>query len=170
MFTLTLGLLVSAILLAMYRTDERRAYWIGFALFGSVYFVASLIPPIEARLLTTKGLGYVDSMVPRQGASVTYFLDALSGESNSAVAALALSPDGQALSVADKRKLRLWIAAVTGRSFGTSENFTRIGHSILVLVVAYGGGGLSRWLHARRNGRRADQPLPSPSALEPRTS
>ena len=33
-FTLTLAALLTSILLAVHRTESRRAFWIGFALFG----------------------------------------------------------------------------------------------------------------------------------------
>ena len=63
-FTLTLGVLLISILLAVHRTESRRAFWMGFALFGSGYVGLSLIPSIESRLITTKALAYLDSKVP----------------------------------------------------------------------------------------------------------
>jgi uncharacterized membrane protein len=35
LFTLTLAALLISILLAIHRTEKRRAFWLGFALFGS---------------------------------------------------------------------------------------------------------------------------------------
>src|SRR5207248_4578990 len=64
-FGVTLAILLAAVLLAVHRAGRQRAYWLGFALFGWTYLVASLIPPIEARLPSTKGLAYLDSKVPR---------------------------------------------------------------------------------------------------------
>jgi hypothetical protein len=63
-FTLTLAALLISILLAIHRTESRWAFWIGFALFGWIYLGLSLVPSIEYRLLTTKGLAYLDSKVP----------------------------------------------------------------------------------------------------------
>ena len=63
-FTLTLAALLISILLAVHRTESRRAFWIGFALFGWIYLGLSLVPSIESRLLTTKALAYLDSKVP----------------------------------------------------------------------------------------------------------
>jgi|BogFormECP12_OM1_1039635.scaffolds.fasta_scaffold128766_1 cbb3-type cytochrome oxidase subunit 3 len=60
-FTITLGVLLISILLAIHRTERRRAFWLGFALFGSAYMGFSLAPSIESRLLTTKALAYLDS-------------------------------------------------------------------------------------------------------------
>jgi hypothetical protein len=60
LFSLTLGLLLAAVLLAVHRTEARRAFWIGFALFGWGYLSLSLIPSTESRLITTKALAYLD--------------------------------------------------------------------------------------------------------------
>src|SRR5262245_13920167 len=64
-FTATLGLLTASVLRAVHRSDRKRAFWLGFALFGWSYQIASLLPPIGPRLLTTKALVYLDSKVPR---------------------------------------------------------------------------------------------------------
>ena len=40
-------LLLTATLLAIHRTDGKRAYWLGFALFGWVYLVLSLVPSVS---------------------------------------------------------------------------------------------------------------------------
>ena len=64
LFTLTLTVLLVSMLLAIHRTEARRAFWIGFALFGWIYLGLSLVPSIESRLLTTKAIAYLDSKVP----------------------------------------------------------------------------------------------------------
>ena len=64
-FTLVLAVLLVSILLAVHRTEKRRAYWLGFALFGAAYLGLSLVPPTESRLITTKALAFIDSKVPR---------------------------------------------------------------------------------------------------------
>ena len=63
-FTLTLAALLISILLAANRTESRRAFWIGFALFGWAYLGFALVPSIEFKLITTKTLAYLDSKVP----------------------------------------------------------------------------------------------------------
>ena len=62
LFSLALGLLALAVLLAVHRTGGRRAFWLGFALVGGAYLGASLVPPVEARLLTT---GPLPTSTPR---------------------------------------------------------------------------------------------------------
>src|SRR4051812_45507302 len=63
-FSLPRGLLLAPVPLALPRAGGRRAFWLGFSLCGGVSLGASLIPPIEARLLTTRALAYLDSKVP----------------------------------------------------------------------------------------------------------
>ena len=55
-FGVTLMALLISVLLAVHRTDVRRAYWVGFALFGWAYLLASQLPTIELRLPTTNAL------------------------------------------------------------------------------------------------------------------
>ena len=73
-FTLTLAALLISILLAVHRTESRRAFWLGFAVFGWIYLGLSVVPSIESRLMTTKALTYLDSKVPgRSPASLHRF-------------------------------------------------------------------------------------------------
>ncbi len=65
LFTLTLAALAISILLAVHRTEKRRAFWLGFALFGWIYLGLSLVPSIESRLITSRALRYVDSKMPK---------------------------------------------------------------------------------------------------------
>ena len=45
-------------------------------------------------------------------------------------------------------------------SVGTTENFMRIGHSLLALIVAFAGGRLSRRLHSRSLGSTSEPTEP----------
>src|SRR5258705_11148408 len=60
-FGFTLTVLSISALLVIHRTGIKRAYWIGFALFGWTYMVLSLVPAIEARLPTPTNLALLDS-------------------------------------------------------------------------------------------------------------
>jgi hypothetical protein len=152
-FNLTLLTLLSAVLLATHCTDRKRASWLGFALFGWAYLVASLVPPVESRLLTTKGLAYVDSKLSDRVIAVTFSVTTPGGSTTAgrAVQALAFSPDGKTLAVKSPGAVRLW-NVTTGRPvagpYGTTENFIRIGHSLIALVMGWLGGCLSRRLYA----------------------
>jgi hypothetical protein len=151
LFTLTLAALLISALLAIHRRDARRAFWIGFALFGWTYLGLSLVPSIESRLATTKALAYLDSKVP--GRTQTFFTIRLTGTGPGTpvnqVQALAFSPDGNQVATSSLGTVKLW-DATTGRLLGgwagTTENFVRIGHSLIVLLAGWLGGLLSRRL------------------------
>jgi hypothetical protein len=145
-FTVTLAVLLVSILLAVHRTDTRRAFWIGFAVFGSGYLALSLVPSIESRLITTKALAYLDSKVP--GRTQSFYTIRFTGTNSNHN-----SIETQAGTV------KLW-DATTGRLLGgwagTTEYFVRIGHSLLALLVGWFGGLLSRRLwQASRSARES---------------
>jgi hypothetical protein len=152
LFTLTLLALLASILLAIHRRESRRAFWLGFALFGSGYLALSLVPPIESRLATTKALAYLDSKVP--GRTQSFFTinvtGTISGTAGNQVQAVAFSPQGnQIATTSSLGTVKLW-DATTGRLLagwgGTTENFVKIGHSLLALLAGWFGGLLSRRL------------------------
>ena len=62
LFTAAVAVLLVAVLLAVHRRDRGRAYWLGFALFGWVYFILSLVPETAPRLATT---GLLDALFAR---------------------------------------------------------------------------------------------------------
>jgi hypothetical protein len=151
LFTLTLGLLLASVLLSMHRSEAKRAFWIGFALFGWGYLGLSLVPSIKSRLLTTKGLAYLDSILPGRTLRVSSLVltGTASGGSGSQIQSVAFTIDGTKLATSNQCVVRVWDAA-TGRLLsgwgGTTENFIRIGHSLLALVAAWLGGHVSRRL------------------------
>ena len=146
---LALLLLLTATLLAVHRTRCKRAYWLGFSLFGWVYPSASFVPPVESRLPTTKGLADLHSKLPRRETASEFLYRLLvSGDPGGL-------PSPPQPGVADLTSMGAsdwaysWMftgAALPGPS-GTTENFVRIGHSLLALVVALIGGCLSRRLY-----------------------
>jgi len=54
-FSVTLGVLLISISISLtiHRAGQRRAFWLGFVLYGWIYFGLSLVPSIEPRLITT---------------------------------------------------------------------------------------------------------------------
>src|SRR5271166_5644353 len=169
-FSITLGVLLISILLAIHRTEKRRAFWLGFALFGWTYLGLSLVPSIESRLLTTKVLGFFDSKVPRSiPAGLAYFdydndgsmdlyvvnksqpntlyLNKGTGTFEDVTAVAGLNPAGKQVMGKGWVSNILAGPSLTGSS-GTTENFVRIGHSLLALITAFAGGQLSRYFFA----------------------
>jgi hypothetical protein len=135
--------------------EPRWAFSIGFDLFRWGYLALSLVPSIESRLMTTKALAYLESKVPGRslGILTIQLVGTGSGSSGNQVQAVAFSPDGRQLVASSQGQVKLW-DATTGRLLGgwagTTENFVRIGHSLLALIAAMFGGRLSRHLFAKR--------------------
>jgi hypothetical protein len=159
-FTLTVGLLLGSVLLAVHRTERRRAFWLGFAIFGSTYLGFSLVPPIETRLLTTRGLSYLDSKMPGRSSDVVVFRYPTTGTvaPGDPVQAVAFTPQGTRIASSYKGKVRLWDTA-SGRLLGSGDpgTFVRIGHSLFALIFAWLGGLISRRLS---RGARTTDALP----------
>jgi hypothetical protein len=170
LFTATLGILLISILLAVHRTEQRRAFWLGFALFGSAYLGLTLMPSIEPRLITTKVLAFLDPRMPPSNiAGLAYFDYDNDGKidlyvANNAQQNALYRKNGNGtfsditavagLNSAAKQASFTNILARSSltRSIGTTENFLRIGHSLIVCVAALLGGQLSRYLHSRDRG------------------
>lgn len=179
LFTSACGVLAASVLLAILRPAEKRAFWMGFALCGWVYLAASLIPPVEARLLTRRGLAYLDSKFNR-----TPVASAASNLATTGVAYADLFSDGNLdLLVANNGQPYLQVyndqgngrfvdvtqfARVTPRGIyytiasgnvfrlnagGTSQNFLRIGHTLSAIALAYLAGYWCRRIFlSRRKG------------------
>ncbi len=150
-FSLTLAALLVPILLAVHRSESRRAFWLGFAVFGWAYLALSLVPSIESRLLTTKVLTYLDSKVPGRSSGV--FMIQLagtgSGSPSNQAQGITFNAVGNQPATSLPGVVRVWDAG-TGRLLGgwsgSTENFVRIGHSLLAVLAGWFGGMLSRHL------------------------
>jgi hypothetical protein len=150
LFTLTIGVLLVSILLAVHRSEAKRAFWIGFALLGWGYLALSLVPSIESRLVTSKGLAYLDSKVPGRPSQVWTVVVTGTGSRGpgNQVQNTAFTFDRAKVTNSSSGVVTLWDAP-TGRLLswgGTTENFVRIGHSLFALLAAWLGGLLSRRL------------------------
>jgi hypothetical protein len=163
-YTLTLALLCTAIPALVYRQAEKRAFWIGFAAFGWGYIVMCFgavppraVPTLLSRtepppLLTTKLLEW-------------------------AYPYLRTVPPGEAIVIGkanlkDTRNIVVTSSTMMGgiRFFRSDpEDFLRVGHSILSLVIALAGGIVGRFFFfAARSereggGSRADASSEEPS-------
>jgi hypothetical protein len=138
-FSVTLGVLSISILLAFHRTEKRRAFWLGFALFGSAYLGLSLVPSIESRLITTELL--------------TFFASKISTPSSVGLSYPDLDYDGKIDLIVANDTVGLFNSLVGTSpkgSSGATGHFVRIGHSLLTLIAAILGGLLSRYLHTKK--------------------
>jgi WD40 repeat protein len=156
LFSLTVGLLLTSVLLTIHRTGRKRAFWLGFALLGWTYLIASLIPPVESRLLTTTGLAHLDSIIPGRDPAVRWL-----SRNRNPVVGYAFSADGQTLATNGPGTVRLWdfsTGTLLASPSATSDDFVRIGHSLLALALAFVGGQLSRGLFDTQRAPRADEP------------
>ena len=176
-FGLTLLILLTSVLLAIHRRDGNRAFWLGFVLFGGVYLLLSLTPPIESRLPTTKLLAFLDAKVPGRvrtwsvvfttaspgnrsissGSSVrsgTFILNTPpTGANPASVPTPATSLYGHS---ADDPT---FLTRIYSSPTATPQNFMRIGHSLTALLMAFLGGSLSRWIHSRKTGQAVSSPV-----------
>jgi hypothetical protein len=143
-FTLTLAALLISILLAIHQTEKRRAFWLGFALIGRIYLGLSLVPSIESRLINTKALAYLASKVPGRSMGIYRTI-------NSGIGSGSPSVPVHVVTFTD-----VGIASLLGGWSGTTENFVRIGHSLMALLVVWLGGQLSRRLY---RSSRSEEPI-----------
>ncbi len=146
--TLTIGILLTSILLALHRTERRRAFWIGFALFGWVYLGLTLVPSVESRLITTKGLAYLDSKVPGRSMWLYHVISTGTG-SETGNDKVMWAIGGIQTPTAGQRQARVWdveAGKLLNGWGGTTENFVRIGNSLFALLAAWLGGQISHRL------------------------
>jgi hypothetical protein len=179
--TLAVSLLFVALLGVLFRRGESRAFWTGGALFGWGYLLLVFGPwfntNVAPHLLSTKLLGFVFENAHSTPASV------LVAGAGSGVAYGDLDGDGwvdlyvsnlpNASPMEVTRRLRTptvlyrdlgngQFVNVTATALGivpgaTSENFYRVGHSLLALALALSGGLLARWFYAARGERDVTQ-------------
>jgi hypothetical protein len=154
-FSLTITVLLVSVLLVLHRGGLKRAFWVGFALFGWIYFGLTWVASIESRLLTTQALAYLDSRLANRPLMITGADWGSSGNAANGTLKVAFSPDGNLVAdYGSQGAVRLWDVAtgapIVGGWKGTTQNFVRIGHSLLTLIVAYLGGWLSCHLSRSR--------------------
>ena len=134
----------AAALLAMHRREEKRAFWGGFALFGSLYLlllmysiqpasssnsaVLCLAPLSYHNLLTTKLTTWTYSKLP---------------------AALATEP-GPNPSLEEPYSKRYGPPPRANPRYVDQTFYTEVGHALWTLLLASLGGALSRWLFMGR--------------------
>ncbi len=139
-FTGALVMLAVSLLGILYRGRRRRAFWVGFALFGWGYMILLYGPFLGShfgpRLATTKALAYLQPLV--QKAPV--------GDSRMS----RVSPSDFAL---NSELYLAWKTEIEGNGFPLPrwDHFQQVGHSLFALLLASGGGLLARWFYSTRS-------------------
>ena len=152
-FTLDLGLLCTAIVGVWSRRGRPRAFWLGFALFGWVYLVAAFEPQRSSnvyydrrsqfwpRLVTTDLLDYLNERRVPLGTGSK--VEAQWSSGNYYAATIMQAKDGKYFLTWQDGSTPSWVARNQVRN--DAEQFRRLGHSLLIPLVAFFGGGVARY-------------------------
>lgn len=161
LFTLTLAALVVSVINVVYSRARVRAFWVGFLIAGSAYFLLHWVPPFGDRLVSVPLLDILyPHLVPpeptRPVARASAGRTQVILVSRGAFGGPPL-PDPGRWAVWTEPDRGSGVGATIGSIYMTSpEPYQLIGHSLLTLVVAALGG-----LYARRRYDRccASRPL-----------
>lgn len=174
LFSVVLATLTLSVLAAVYRRARRRAFWVGFATCGWVYFLLTdgpvLTSQFEPYLFTT---GFLQILHPltlppapgpaaqRRSPPAPTVVFARGGPRSGR----AITVGGFGVPVPPPSAWASWTEAdrsvhisygPEGGLRGAPHPFMRIGHSLFCLLAALVGGLITRHLHATR-----DEPAPT---------
>ncbi len=146
-FSFSLVMLTLSLPAAVYRQGEKRAFWIGFASFGWVYFVATLAPWFQTefgfQLVTTTLLDLLAPYIVRQD----YLLRNYVGSFNPPSAPVAPTP-WQLWNLPEFPPEHPW-RMVGYAPLLCPGLYLRIGHEIFCMLIAFFGGETVRYLAAK---------------------
>jgi len=162
LFSITMATLTIAVLAAIYRRGPRRAFWVGFATCGWVYFLAIWGPAPVSNIgvhLVTRAI--LDIVYP-------FTLPAAGGQAASSPIDPVDSPPRLARTRAGgsiifagafggggppapaQTAWQVWTTpdrSMRNSIQGSPQDFSQIGESLFCLVIATAGGVLTRFLH-----------------------
>jgi hypothetical protein len=147
-FSIAMGLLVLAIPAAVYRREEQRAFWVGFAACGWVYFVLTLAPWFQTemgfQLVTTTILDVLSPYIVQK----EYLLRTYLGAFNPSSDPVDRTP-WQAWNLLEFPPENPWrmVGYVTLLCPGL---YLRIGHCLFCVLVAFLGGQFVRFMAQAR--------------------
>jgi hypothetical protein len=147
-FSLAVAGVTLAIPAAVYSRGGSQAFWVGFATCGWVYFIVALAPWFQSemgfQLVTTTFLDVLSPYIVQK----EYLLQTYIGAFNPPAAPGVPTP-WQVWNLPEFPQERAWhLGYVTLHSPGL---YLRIGHEVFCLLVAFLGGEVIRYLHARRS-------------------
>jgi hypothetical protein len=147
MLLLTLGLLAVAVLGVIYRRDERRAWWLGFALFGWGFAALALAPWSKPEALPSTGL--LDRLYlrvsPTRVVAMETYAPPPDGRIGDALVVSNVVPSHAVPVTAGPADTAFLVGTLGIKAFRS------IGHCLLTLLVASVGGVVARWFHATTN-------------------
>jgi hypothetical protein len=128
-YTLNFVLLLSALPAILYRTEGRRAFWIGFALFGWSYLIFIWTSSNTSRLLTMQALQPLHSSMKRTETRVirNVDVDPFSGSTSTTTSTTVVED------------IPVW------------HDFMHVGHQGWTILLALLGGCIARWFWATKN-------------------
>jgi hypothetical protein len=145
-FSLTVATLTLAVPAAIYRRGTQRAFWLGFAVCGWVYFMLALSPWFQGeggfQLASTTILDVMSPHIVRKDDLLRNYV----GGFNPQYAPVERTP-WQAWNLPEFPPENPWhrVGYVTLISPGV---YLRIGHAFFCILVAFLGGGIVRYLAA----------------------
>jgi hypothetical protein len=154
-FSLVLSMLTLAVPAAVYRLDERRAFWVGFAVCGWMYFIVSMAPWLQVeigfQLFTTTTLDLLAPHIVQKEFLLRNYL----GSFNPPTDPTPPSP-WQTWNLPEFPPDNPWrrLGYVTLTCPGL---YLRIGHAVSCMLMAFIGGEITRYLAATRPGPTATE-------------
>jgi hypothetical protein len=154
-YTLAMGGVTLAIPAAVASHDERRAFWIGFAVCGGVYFLFALAPGVDQQashqLLTTAMLDIASPHLVDN----SYLLNSYKLAAGAPVSLVPPSP-WQVWNLPDFRTAENSQWRIGYVNLHSPFLYLRIGHAVFCLLFAYAGGELARYLRLRNSRGRPE--------------
>ena len=143
--------LATSLLLIAYSDGKRRAWWIGFAVFGWLYFLMLYaansftytdFPAAREYLLTEQITGLLYDAISRYCPPIDPF-------AQPPVVGLTNNTD--------------WATSTSAPppfQFPPRDDFLKVAHALWTLVLAYGGGWLGHWVYFSRSPSGTRSPAP----------
>jgi hypothetical protein len=147
-FSFSLAMLTLAVPVAVYRHGEQRAFWVGFATFGWVYFIVSLGPWFQTelgfQLATTTLLDLLAPYIVKKDALLRNYV----GSFNPPSGPIAPTP-WQHWNLPEFPPEHPW-RIVGYATLLCPGLYLRIGHAIFCMLIAFLGGEAVRHFAANR--------------------
>jgi hypothetical protein len=158
-----LTLLSAAILFAVHRREEQRAYWVGFAAFGWIYFALVLVSQWASQpdlIFVTRVANLAYGALPESrrtewiggSAAQSWSVGGQTGYMLAPPVAYSSTPGGgwsgpQTITyLAPSNGTVISTPAAMNPSYIRPAEFVQISHALALLIAAVIGGRLSKWL------------------------